>query len=80
MDTPAIADGAAVKPLRVQTETPGMMKIESLCGHAGPLRIYNVRGVCVYSDTAPGEVVVLTMPAGYYVVTLGTSSVSVVVK
>lgn len=79
-DTPAIADGAAVKPLRVQTETPGMMKVESLCGHAGPLRIYNVRGVCVYSDTAPGEVVVLTMPAGYYVVTLGTSSVSVVVK
>lgn len=77
---PAIADRGAAKPLRVQTETPGMMRVESLCGAGAPLLIHNVRGICVYSDTAPGEVVVLNMPAGYYVVTLGTCSVPAVVK
>ena len=66
--------------VRVLTDIPGRMTVESLSGHSGPLRIYNVRGVCVYSDTSPGETVVLDMPAGFYVVSVGSLSVQTVVK
>ena len=66
--------------VRVLTDIPGRMTVESISGHSGPLRIYNVRGVCVYSDSSPGETVALDMPAGFYVVSLGSLSVQSVVK
>lgn len=75
-----IADGLSPVTVRVLTDIPGMMTVKTLSGHSGPLRIYNVRGVCVYSDSSPGETVVLDMPAGFYVVSLGSLSVQTVVK
>ena len=75
-----IADGLSPVTVRVLTDIPGMMTVKTLSGHSGPLRIYNVRGVCVYSASSPGETVVLDMPAGFYVVCLGSLSVQTVVK
>ena len=75
-----IADGLSPVTVRVLTDIPGMMTVKTLSGHSGPLRIYNTRGVCVYSDSSPGETVVLDMPAGFYVVCLGSLSVQTVVK
>lgn len=75
-----IADGLSPVTVRVLTDIPGMMTVKTLSGHSGPLRIYNVRGVCVYSDSSPGETVALDMPAGFYVVSLGLLSIQTVVK
>ena len=77
---PSLAVSGGSKSMSAACKTPGYLTVKSPGMQGELMRIYNAKGACVYSAVAQAESVTLSVPSGYYVVTLGSSSLPVVVR
>lgn len=77
---PSLAVSGGSESMSAACKTPGYLTVKSPGMQGELMRIYNAKGACVYSAVAQTESVTLSVPSGYYVVTLGSSSLPVVVR